>query len=218
MFLSPPPPLPSPLHRSTVSTSDRPVLGVSTLSWSMPGSIASSVSGLLLHPSLLRMPMVPVCVDSSHVLHPFSGNRFDAGPVRLASIFVIIFCYIGGQQVPAVYWCLLRSLRRGTVPFVSDRAGAYGRLLLAIYECMMTGGLLAQVCVVVAPPPPPHRYRSTISTSKSGQTRFGDNCIDNRRNSCDPSRLSKLGNSRQLSRGHHSSSGQQLWHDDARDR
>ena len=35
------------------------------------------------------------------------------------------------------------SVRPGSVPFVSDRAGAYGRLLLATHELMMTGGLVA---------------------------------------------------------------------------
>ena len=30
--------------------------------------------------------IAPVYVDSGHGLHPFSVNRFDAGPVRLASI------------------------------------------------------------------------------------------------------------------------------------
>ena len=35
------------------------------------------------------------------------------------------------------------SVRPGSVPFVSDRAGAYGRLLLATHERMMTGGLSA---------------------------------------------------------------------------
>ena len=34
------------------------------------------------------------------------------------------------------------SVRTGTVPFVSCRAGAYGRLLLATHERMMTGGLV----------------------------------------------------------------------------
>ena len=35
------------------------------------------------------------------------------------------------------------SVRPGSVPFVSDRAGAYGLLLLATHERMMTGGLSA---------------------------------------------------------------------------
>ena len=35
------------------------------------------------------------------------------------------------------------SVWPGSVPFVSDRAGAYGRLLLATHEHMMTGGLAA---------------------------------------------------------------------------
>ena len=35
------------------------------------------------------------------------------------------------------------SVRPGTVPFVSCRAGAYGRLVLATHERMMTGGLVA---------------------------------------------------------------------------
>ena len=35
------------------------------------------------------------------------------------------------------------SIRPGLVPFVSHRDGAFVRLLLAPYECMMTGGLSA---------------------------------------------------------------------------
>ena len=67
----------------------------------MPGSAASSASGFLSTPSLPRSthapaaglpvlppiaPMAPVRIDPGHGLHPFSVNRFDAGPVRLASI------------------------------------------------------------------------------------------------------------------------------------
>ena len=76
----------------------------------MPGSVVSSVSGLLSQPSLSHSaqarevglpvipPMVPLCIDTGHGLHPFSGNRFYAGPVRLASI-VHAFHY----RVP-VFW------------------------------------------------------------------------------------------------------------------
>ena len=35
------------------------------------------------------------------------------------------------------------SVRPGTIPFVSCRAVAYGQLLLATHERMMTGGLVA---------------------------------------------------------------------------
>ena len=82
----------------TVQTTHRPVLGASTVGQSMPGSVVSSVSELLLQPFLLHSaqvrdaglpimpPMVPVCIDSGHGLHLFFGNRFDAGPVRLTSI------------------------------------------------------------------------------------------------------------------------------------
>ena len=73
---------------------------------SSPGSIASSASGLLSTPSrpqsthtpdagLPVLPLIaPVCVDLGHQLHPgpCSGNRFDAGPVHLAS-FVHAFDY-----------------------------------------------------------------------------------------------------------------------------
>ena len=41
--------------------------------------------------------------------------------------------------------CQLRFFRCDLVlvPFVSHRAGAYGRLILATYECIVTGGLSA---------------------------------------------------------------------------
>ena len=41
------------------------------------------------------------------------------------------------------------SMRPGLLPFVSVRASAYGRLLLATHERMMTGGLAA--CDWLAP-------------------------------------------------------------------
>ena len=64
----------------------------------MPGSATSTVFDLPSQPSLLYfshapdacVPVLPlmdsICVDLSHGLHPFSGNRFDAGPVCLDSI------------------------------------------------------------------------------------------------------------------------------------
>ena len=64
------------------------------------------------------------------------------------------------HQAPSKYWHVLPgrdttgvtgptscdgvpSVRPGSVPFISDRAGAYGRLLLATHERMLTGGLAA---------------------------------------------------------------------------
>ena len=32
------------------------------------------------------LPVLSACVYEKHVLHPFFRNRFEAGPVRLASI------------------------------------------------------------------------------------------------------------------------------------
>ena len=47
-----------------------------------------------------------------------------------------------GVPVPAS--CVgLPSVRHGSVPFISDRASAYGRLLMATHERMMTGSLVA---------------------------------------------------------------------------
>ena len=128
----------------------------------MPGSTTSTVSGLPSQPSLLHsshaldasVPVLPpldsVCVDVSHGLHQFSGNRFDAGPVCLASIVhacnyrVTVF---SGEEITGDSSVLvsaeIHSVRPGSVLFVSRRAGAYGRLLLATYECMMMGGLSA---------------------------------------------------------------------------
>ena len=77
--------------------SDRPdpattqlVIGASMVGQSTPGSPPSTVSGILSQQSLPQAPdtVVPalppkgsICVDMSHVLHPFFGNCFDAGPV-----------------------------------------------------------------------------------------------------------------------------------------
>ena len=65
---------------------------------STSGSATFAVPDLLSQPSLPHyshatdtsvsvLPlMCSVCVNLSHGIHPFSGNRFDAGPVCLASI------------------------------------------------------------------------------------------------------------------------------------
>ena len=78
---------------------------------STTGSIASSVSELLLQPSLLHSahardaclpvlpPMTAVCVDSGHGLHPFTENRFNAGAVRLASIVDAYSCSLFNYRV-----------------------------------------------------------------------------------------------------------------------
>ena len=41
---------------------------------------------LCLRLRMLQLTVGPVCIGPHHGLHPFSVNRFDAGPVRLASI------------------------------------------------------------------------------------------------------------------------------------
>ena len=52
-----------------------------------------------------------------------------------------------GEKIPGDSSVLVSteilSVQPGLVPFVSHRAGTYGRLLLATYECMMTHGLSA---------------------------------------------------------------------------
>ena len=82
--------LPSEL---TEHTTDRLVLGASTVGLSEPGSIASGGSGIHSTPSGLQstvdpdaglallQEIAPNWVDSNLGLHPFSVNRFDAGPV-----------------------------------------------------------------------------------------------------------------------------------------
>ena len=79
----------------------RMVIDASMVCQSMPGSTSSTVSGMPSQQSLLQAPdtgvtVLPpkgsICIDSSHGLHPFFWNRFDAGPVRLAS-FVHAFNY-----------------------------------------------------------------------------------------------------------------------------
>ena len=91
-------------HLTEPNQTKRPAIGASTVGQSTPGSTNSTVSGLLLQPSLLHsshapdasVPVLPlkgsVCVDLSHGLHPFSGNSFDAGPVHLVFI-VYVFNY-----------------------------------------------------------------------------------------------------------------------------
>ena len=83
----------------------RPILDTNTVGRSTPGSATSAVSGLLSQPSLLHSshaldasvsvlpPMGSVCVDLSHGLHPFSGNRFDAGLVHHLASIVHAFNY-----------------------------------------------------------------------------------------------------------------------------
>ena len=70
--------------------STQPVLGASTVCQSMPGSAPSTVSGILLHPSLphnldtdepVLLQRGSICVDWNHALHPFLATS-----VRLASI------------------------------------------------------------------------------------------------------------------------------------
>ena len=138
---------------SWLPTTDRPVLGTSMVGGSTPGSAASSVTGLPSALSLPRsssapaagLPVLPPVTPSGlascsgHVLHPFSMNHFDAGPDRRASIahavdYRIAVLRDGIKQA---------SVRPGTVPFMSCRAGAYGWLALATHERMMTGGLVA---------------------------------------------------------------------------
>ena len=86
------------LSGQTEQLADGPVLGTSMVVGSTPGSVASSVSGLLSTLSLpqsthapdaglLVLPLMAlVRIVPGHGLHPFSVNLFDAGPVHLASI------------------------------------------------------------------------------------------------------------------------------------
>ena len=74
---------------SWLLTPDQPELGASTVGGSASRSDASSVTGL---PSALSLPqsslpLLPLIqIGPGHMLHPFSVNHFDAGPVCLASI------------------------------------------------------------------------------------------------------------------------------------
>ena len=47
------------------------------------------------------------------------------------------------RYYPPATKCKLDSPWLGLIPFVSNRAGAYGRLLLATHEHIITGGLTA---------------------------------------------------------------------------
>ena len=132
---------------------------------STPGSVPSSVSGLLSQPSLLYSthtldaslqvlpPMVPVCVDSGHGLHPFSGNRFDAGPVRLTSI-VHAFSYriavLRAGAKPALRTGCSRKVEWGFLDNVSLPWGEQVVVMLQIVSALVLD-VPAAVSVPVIP-------------------------------------------------------------------
>ena len=79
-------------------------------------------------------------------VHPQSGCESTQNPIDGVSV-------LPDERIPGesgeLVGAEVLSVRPGSVPFVSHRAGAYGRLLLATYEHMMTGGLSA--CDWLAP-------------------------------------------------------------------
>ena len=114
------------------------------------GVSSSSVSsaGIPFTASILRMYV-------SCVLHPFTLHKLDAGPIRLMTI-AHAFNYRelgmppsdgeggGGvmtRECSGVEPCSEMG-RPGSVPFVSDRPGAYGRLLLSVCVWWRTGVLV----------------------------------------------------------------------------
>ena len=118
------------------------------MGWSTPGSVASSVSGLLLTPSLPQsthaqdagLPglhqIAPVCVDSGHGLHQFSVNRFDAGPVRLASIVHAFNYWITVLRVgvkPALRTARSRRTDRG---FLNDVSLPWHQQVVVMFQIL----------------------------------------------------------------------------------
>ena len=122
---------------------------------SEPGFIASGGSGLLSAPLGLQstvdpdaglprlQEIAPICVDSDHGLHPFSVNRFDAGPVHAFNYRVAVFR--DGAKA-AVRTTLSWRAERG---FLTDVSLPWGQQVAVIFQivCALVLDVPAAACL-----------------------------------------------------------------------
>ena len=115
------------------------------LALSLPGSLSAPVVGLPVLP-----PVAPVRIGPGHVLHPFSLNHFDAGPVRLASIahaFNYRIAVLQGGSKPATRTVHSRRAER---IFLDDVSLPWGQQVVVMFQIMCAFALdvpAAAACV-----------------------------------------------------------------------
>ena len=144
---------------SWLLTPDLPELGTSTVGGSASRSAASSVTGLPSAPSLpqsssiplsglLVLPLLPLIqIGPGYMLHPFSVNHFDAGPVCLASI-AHAFNYCVAMLRDGIKQATRRSRsKKAERSFLDDVALPWGKQVAVIMRALAGDVPAASGCI-----------------------------------------------------------------------